>query len=132
MWTHPWRRCPGHLSRVGAGAACATPPRRANSARARDHSSGQDGGIDCSNPRRTVKITLLTVGRPRGAAAELVAEYEKRAGRYFTLEVGDVKEESFRRAGDAARVRDEEGTRLLARVPPGAEIVALHEAGKQW
>jgi len=79
-----------------------------------------------------VKITLLAVGRPRGPAAELVAEYEKRAGRYFTLEVGDVKEESFRRAGDAARVRDEEGSRLLARVPPGAEIVALHETGKQW
>ncbi|HEX6751041.1 MAG TPA: 23S rRNA (pseudouridine(1915)-N(3))-methyltransferase RlmH [Longimicrobium sp.] len=79
-----------------------------------------------------MKITLLAVGRPRGTAAELVAEYEARAKRYFTFEAGEVKEEPFRRPGDAARVRDEEGKRLLARVPAGAEIVALHEAGRQW
>ena len=43
-----------------------------------------------------------------------------------------MKEEPFRRPGDAARVRDEEGKRLLARIPAGVEIVALHEAGKAW
>ncbi|HSU16553.1 23S rRNA (pseudouridine(1915)-N(3))-methyltransferase RlmH [Longimicrobium sp.] len=79
-----------------------------------------------------MKLLLLAVGRPRGEAADLIAEYESRARRYFPLDVGEVKEEAFRRAGDAARVRDEEGKRLLARVPAGVEIVALHETGKPW
>jgi 23S rRNA (pseudouridine1915-N3)-methyltransferase len=79
-----------------------------------------------------MKVAVLAVGRPRGPVAEAVAEYEKRAGRYFSLEAVEVKEEAFRKAGDAARVRDEEGKRLLARVPPGAEVVALHETGRQW
>ena len=79
-----------------------------------------------------MKIALVAVGRPRGPAAELIAEYEARAKRYFTFDAAEVKEEAFRRPGDAARVRDEEGKRLLARVPIGMEIVALHETGKQW
>ena len=74
----------------------------------------------------------LAVGRARGPVAEAVEEYEKRAARYFSFEAVEVKEEAFRKAGDAGRVRDEEGKRLLARVPPGVEIVALHETGKQW
>jgi 23S rRNA (pseudouridine1915-N3)-methyltransferase len=79
-----------------------------------------------------MKLLLLAVGRPRGDAAELIAEYESRAKRYFPFDAAEVKEEAFRRPGDAARVRDEEGKRLLARVPAGVEIVALHETGKQW
>lgn len=79
-----------------------------------------------------MKLLLLSVGRPRGAAADLIAEYEARVKRYFTFEAVEVKEEAYRRAGDAARVREEEGKRLMARVPAGAEIVALHETGRQW
>jgi 23S rRNA (pseudouridine1915-N3)-methyltransferase len=79
-----------------------------------------------------VKVIVAAVGRARGPAAELIAEYEARAKRYFPLEVTEVKEEAFRRPGDAARVRDEEGKRLLARVPTAVEIVALHETGKAW
>jgi len=79
-----------------------------------------------------VKLFLFAVGRPRSPVAAAIEDYESRVRRYFTFDVGDVKEEAFRRAGDAARVRDEEGKRLLARVPAGMEIVALHEAGKQW
>jgi 23S rRNA (pseudouridine1915-N3)-methyltransferase len=79
-----------------------------------------------------MRLALLAVGRPRGPAAELITAYEARVKRYFTFEAAEVKEEAFRRAGDAARVRDEEGKRLLARVPAGAEVVALHETGRQW
>jgi 23S rRNA (pseudouridine1915-N3)-methyltransferase len=79
-----------------------------------------------------VKIVVAAVGRPRGPVAEAIAEYESRAARYFGFDAAEVKEEPFRRPGDAARVRDEEGKRLLARVPAGAEIVALHETGRQW
>ncbi len=79
-----------------------------------------------------MRVAVLAVGRARGALAEAIGEYEARARRYYTFEAVEVKEEPFRRAGDAARVRDEEGKRLLARVPPGCELVALHETGKQW
>ena len=79
-----------------------------------------------------MRIVLLAVGRARGDVADAIAEYEKRAGRYFSFEAVEVKEEQYRGKGDVARVRDEEGKRLLARVPAGAEIVALHETGKQW
>ena len=79
-----------------------------------------------------MKVLIVAVGRPRGPVAEAVAEYESRAGRYFTFAAAEVKEEPFRRAGDAARVREEEGKRLLARVPAGVEVVALDEAGRQW
>ena len=79
-----------------------------------------------------MKIVVAAVGKARGPAAELIAEYEARAKRYFPLEVAEVKEEAFRKPGDAARVRDEEGKRLLARVPAGVELVALHETGKAW
>ena len=79
-----------------------------------------------------MKLFLFAVGRPRSPVAAAIEDYESRVGRYFTFDVGDVKEEGFRRAGDAGRVRDEEGKRLLARVPAGMEIVALHETGKQW
>ncbi|HKP75923.1 MAG TPA: 23S rRNA (pseudouridine(1915)-N(3))-methyltransferase RlmH [Longimicrobiaceae bacterium] len=79
-----------------------------------------------------MKIVVAAVGRPRGAVADVIAEYETRAARYFAFDAAEVKEEPFRRPGDAARVRDEEGKRLLARVPAGAEVVALHETGRQW
>lgn len=64
--------------------------------------------------------------------AEAVGEYEGRLRHYFAFEAVEVKEEPHRRAGDAGRVREEEGKRLLARVRPGAEVVALHETGRQW
>ena len=79
-----------------------------------------------------MRILSLAVGRARGPVADAIAEYEKRAARYFSFEAVEVKEEQFRGKADVQRVRDEEGRRLLARVPPGAEIVALHETGKQW
>lgn len=79
-----------------------------------------------------MRVALLAVGKPRGALAEAIAEYEGRLRHYFAFEAVEVKEEPFRRPGDAARVREEEGARLLARVPPGYEVVALHETGKPW
>jgi 23S rRNA (pseudouridine1915-N3)-methyltransferase len=79
-----------------------------------------------------MRVMLLAVGKPRGAVAEAIGEYETRVRRYFGFEAMEVKEESFRRDGDAARVRDGEGNRLLERVPAGMELIALHETGKQW
>jgi len=78
-----------------------------------------------------MRILLLAVGRARGDVADAIAEYEKRAGRNFSFEAVEVKEEQYRGKRGTWRVREEEGNRLLARVPAGAEIVALHETGKQ-
>jgi 23S rRNA (pseudouridine1915-N3)-methyltransferase len=79
-----------------------------------------------------MKIAVVTVGRARGAVGEAIAEYEGRAARYFTFDSHEVREEPYRRRGDALRVREEEAKRLLARVPSGMEIVALHETGRGW
>lgn len=79
-----------------------------------------------------MKVTVAAVGKVRGMLADALAEYETRTRRYFAFDAAEVKEEPYRRSGDAGRVRDEEGKRLLARVPQGAQVVALHETGKQW
>ena len=79
-----------------------------------------------------MKLVLLAIGRVKGPVAEAVADYEGRIRRYYSYDSAELKEETFRRAGDETRVRDEEGKRLLARVPAGAEIVALHRGGNQW
>lgn len=74
---------------------------------------------------------LLAVGRPRGELAGPIAEYERRAGRYFPFEAVEVKEHRTR-GGDALKAMEEEGKRLLARVPTGVELVALHRRGRTW
>ena len=79
-----------------------------------------------------MKLVVAVVGKAKGAVGDAISEYESRVRRYFAFEAHEVKEEQYRGRGDAARVRDEEGKRLLARVPAGAEIVALHETGKAW
>lgn len=78
-----------------------------------------------------MKVMLVSVGRPRGDLAAAIAEYERRSARYFTFEAVEVKEHSARGA-DAVRAMEEEGKRLLARVPAGVELVALHRRGRTW
>ena len=79
-----------------------------------------------------MRLQILAVGKPRGVIAEGIRDYETRAARYFSLETAEVREEPYRREGDATRVREAEGHRLLERVGQGLEIVALHETGRQW
>lgn len=76
-----------------------------------------------------MRILLLVVGKPRASGlADAIREYETRAARYWPLEVVEVKEEPGR-ALTAAQVRAREGERLLAKVPPGAAIVACDPGG---
>ncbi len=79
-----------------------------------------------------MKVLLLSVGRVRGALAAPVAEYEGRVRHYFSYESMEVREEPFRKGGDAERVLGEEGKRLLVRAPDGYELVALTREGAQW
>jgi 23S rRNA (pseudouridine1915-N3)-methyltransferase len=76
-----------------------------------------------------VKVTMLVVGRVRGPLSDAVAEYEARAGRYWKLEVIEVEAG----AGQSARpeqVRAAEEERLRARLPQGADMVALTRSGQ--
>lgn len=79
-----------------------------------------------------MKVLLVAVGRPRGSLAEVIGDYEGRLKHYYSFQAIAVREERLRASGDVGRVRQEEGRRLLGAVPPGAEVVALHETGTEW
>lgn len=76
-----------------------------------------------------MRIVVAAVGKPRGAAlAAAIQEYETRAARYWPLEVREVREEPARSA-TPDQVREREGGRLQAALPPGARVVACDPAG---
>jgi 23S rRNA (pseudouridine1915-N3)-methyltransferase len=78
-----------------------------------------------------MKVSLVCVGRPRGALAEAIEEYERRVGHYFGFEPIEVKETPHR-GQSIDQLMEDEGKRLLARVQPHTELVALHRGGKSW
>ena len=77
-----------------------------------------------------MRLAVAVVGkiRDRGLATA-IAEYETRAARYWPLEVHEVREEPARGI-PADLVREREGERLLARIPPAAQLVACDERGE--
>ena len=78
-----------------------------------------------------MRLLLISVGKVRTKEmSTLVGEYEKRAGRYWPLEVVEVREESAR-SRTAAEVRRKEGERLLE-VAGGALVVACDERGTMY
>jgi len=79
-----------------------------------------------------MRITLLSVGKLRGGMADPIRDYEKRVSRYFGFEAVEVREEPATGGRGAEQVMREEGKRLLARVPAGYELVALHRKGQAW
>ncbi|HEU6450771.1 MAG TPA: 23S rRNA (pseudouridine(1915)-N(3))-methyltransferase RlmH [Gemmatimonadaceae bacterium] len=75
-----------------------------------------------------MRLLLISVGKIRAKEmSTLVGEYEKRAGRYWPLEVIEVREESAR-SRTAAEVKVKEGERLLE-AAGGAMMVACDERG---
>ncbi len=76
-----------------------------------------------------MRVSVIVVGRPKvGGLADAIAEYETRAARYWPLDVHEVRESSARsRAPDA--VMQEEGERLLGRVPTTATVFACDPGG---
>jgi 23S rRNA (pseudouridine1915-N3)-methyltransferase len=79
-----------------------------------------------------VKVALLVVGKPGPLLRDSIAEFEKRAARYWNLQVVEVKEESARKGIPDDRIRAAESNRLLERAPANAEIVALAREGRTW
>ena len=77
-----------------------------------------------------MRFVVAVVGKPRDVhLASAIREYEKRAARYWPLEVHEVREEPAR-AGSADLVREREGERLLTAVPTGAQVVACELTGR--
>ncbi|MHB1169705.1 MAG: 23S rRNA (pseudouridine(1915)-N(3))-methyltransferase RlmH [Longimicrobiales bacterium] len=76
-----------------------------------------------------MRVHVLVVGKPSRLLSDAVEEYEKRAARYWPLEVVEVREERAGRNADPERIRAAEGERLWERVPTGVETVALTRTG---
>lgn len=79
-----------------------------------------------------MRISIVAVGRPGRLLAESIAEYERRASRYWSLDLIEVREERAGRGRSEAQIRAVESARLLERVPAGVEIVALTRGGPMW
>ena len=77
-----------------------------------------------------MKVTIVAVGRVRGPVADAVAEYESRAARYWKLDLVEVDAGAPGGRDDVAAVREAEEERILARIPDGAEVVALTRSGR--
>ena len=75
-------------------------------------------------------ITVVAVGRVRGALAEVVSDYEARARRYWKLEVVEVDAGGRGSKAMPERVLEEEARRILVRTPERSEVVALARSGK--
>ncbi|MBX6365274.1 MAG: 23S rRNA (pseudouridine(1915)-N(3))-methyltransferase RlmH [Gemmatimonadetes bacterium] len=79
-----------------------------------------------------MRLWVGVVGRPGALFAGAIAEYERRAGRYWGLDIVEVREAKAHKGVPVAEVRAAESRRLLERVPPGYEIVALTREGEAW
>jgi 23S rRNA (pseudouridine1915-N3)-methyltransferase len=80
-----------------------------------------------------MRLTLAVVGRPRHPSlAAAIDDYESRAGRYWALDVHEVKEEPARGGVTDAIVRRREGERLLSRIGTGERLVACVIGGDRY
>jgi 23S rRNA (pseudouridine1915-N3)-methyltransferase len=77
-----------------------------------------------------MRLVVAVVGKARNPAlGEAIRDYEKRAARYWPLDVHEVREE--RAAGiPLDRVREREGQRLADKVPDRAQTVACDVKGR--
>jgi 23S rRNA (pseudouridine1915-N3)-methyltransferase len=79
-----------------------------------------------------MKLLVVVVGRPGALLAEAIAEYERRAARYWPVQFVEVKEERASKGATPVQVMAAEAQRLLDRVPPGLDIYALTRTGDAW
>src|SRR5581483_11745217 len=77
-----------------------------------------------------MRFVVAAVGKPRDAQlGAAIREYEARAGRYWPIDIHEVREEPSK-AGSADLVREREGERLLAAIPASAQIIACDAGGR--
>ena len=76
-------------------------------------------------------VGLYVIGRPRDPAlGAAIAEYERRAARYWDLEVVEVKGGGASGGDGPEGVMRREGERLLDRIPVGAQVVLCDVGGE--
>ncbi|MDX1645733.1 MAG: 23S rRNA (pseudouridine(1915)-N(3))-methyltransferase RlmH [Longimicrobiales bacterium] len=73
---------------------------------------------------------VVVVGRVRGDLAAAIDDYERRAARYWKLEVVEVGQGAGSRKADPQRVMAAEAERIGGRIPDSMELVALSRTGK--
>ncbi|MBW6513034.1 MAG: 23S rRNA (pseudouridine(1915)-N(3))-methyltransferase RlmH [Desulfuromonadaceae bacterium] len=79
-----------------------------------------------------MKLRLTCVGKlAESFTRDGVAEYAQRVKRYFPLQIDEHKEEKGGKKADPRYIRECEGARLLAKIPPEATVVVLDENGRQ-
>ena len=77
------------------------------------------------------RCTLVSVGKPKGWAAEASEDYAKRLRRYFPVNIIEVAEEDMNRRSPE-EVLAVEGDHILKRLPKEAYVISLdREKGKQ-
>ena len=79
-----------------------------------------------------MRVALISVGKLRGPLADPIRDFERRASRYFSFEVSEVREEPATSGKSRDLIMEEEGRRLLARLPTGYELIALDRKGQGW
>ena len=77
------------------------------------------------------RCTLVSIGKPKGWAAEGSEDYAKRLRRYFPVNIIEVAEEDMNRRSHN-EVLSAEGDRIFERLPNEAYLISLdREKGKQ-
>ncbi|APG27790.1 50S rRNA methyltransferase [Syntrophotalea acetylenivorans] len=80
-----------------------------------------------------MKIGLISVGKLSQAfLRDGVAEYAGRLQRYISYNSHELKESKGGSKPDPKVIREQEGERILARVPDGAYLVVLDERGRNY
>jgi len=80
-----------------------------------------------------MKIGLISVGKlSQPFLREGVAEYAGRIQRYIAFNSHELKEAKSGSKADPKAISEQEGERILARVPDGAYLVALDERGRNF
>ncbi|HST06561.1 MAG TPA: 23S rRNA (pseudouridine(1915)-N(3))-methyltransferase RlmH [Gemmatimonadaceae bacterium] len=79
-----------------------------------------------------MRLVVAVVGKARNPAlGEAIRDYEKRAARYWPLDVHEVREE--RAAGiPTSRVKEREGMRLAEKIPAQAQTIACEIGGRSF
>jgi len=76
-------------------------------------------------------VTILAVGRLKEEYLRAAcAEYLKRLGAYSKMSVVEIDEERLTKGRSEEAVKQAEGERLLAKVPPQSLVVALEREGR--
>jgi 23S rRNA (pseudouridine1915-N3)-methyltransferase len=79
-----------------------------------------------------MRLVVAVVGKARNRAlGEAIRDYEKRAARYWPLDVREVREERATGAS-VERVKEREGLRLSEKIPERAQTVACEIDGRSF